>query len=304
MKRADVFTAFASLAVAVLLWLQIQPIFEPGREREFAAPLLLENRPANVVAVPTTDSVIVVASGSLAALDNLDTSAVRARIDLTNAKPGLRKFFIEVTGPTLGEVEIRPKSARVEVAIERLVSVEMPVDVVTTDAPPGDVTYSGAAIQPASVKVLGPEGRIKAVVRAKVTLDLRKLKPGATYSLPVEVLDQAGQPVPLMRTEPAEVTVSPSVQIADATRVVPVNIDWTGQLPFRRSVTDFTVSPPTVTITGPSEDVAKVTSVSSKPVALESIVSGRPIMVSLNVPRGLRAGTGSVTVIVRLKKGG
>lgn len=301
MKAENLLLGVASIIVAVLFWLQVQPLFEPGREREFAVPLRLENRPDTLVALPAAESVLVVASGTLTDLDRLDTSSVEAVVDLSRGKPGMRAFAVQVRGPMNRGIEIRPRQNKIQVTLETVKSKTLAVKVTTTDAPEGALVYQGGRVMPESVEVSGPASTLDAVTTAKVTFDLRKLKPGGTYSLPVELLDESGGAVPLMVADPPNVTLAPSVKSADIERNVPVNIEWKGQLPFGHTLQSIEITPPIVRLTGSSENIAKVAAVATEPVDLQRLKSERSMELNLVLPSGVGSETKTVQVKVTVR---
>ena len=98
-KREDMLLFAVSLVIAFALFVQLQVGLEPGKEREFEVLLSFTNLSDDITVLQAPRSVKVVASGSQQVLDALDTSKVRAVVDLSLARPGVRRYRIDVIGP-------------------------------------------------------------------------------------------------------------------------------------------------------------------------------------------------------------
>lgn len=302
MNRENVLLAIASLFIAVLMWLQVQPLYEPGREREFAVPITFENKPETLVAFPAIESVIVVASGTLADLDQLDTNTVQAVVDLSTAQAGDRNFLVQVRAPANSRLEFRPRDPRARVALEPVVTRTLPVEVTTANAPLGGLAFTSASTQPAEVRVTGPKSYMERVATARVTIDLAAVRPGLTFSIPVQVLDQEAKPVPLAVAEPTEVIVAPAVAAAAVEREVPVIADVTGTPASGYRVVSVTVSPNSIKLTGPTDQLAGVTSLRVPSIDVSQANESVTRTLRPNLPPGTSTETPIVTVTVTIRR--
>jgi YbbR domain-containing protein len=179
----------------------------------------------------------------------------------------------------------------------RVGRITKPVELQTTGLPPSELVYDAATIAPAEVLLTGPETSLAGVDRVRVTLDLTRVRPRSDFTLGVEVLDSQGRPIPLVRAEPEEVVVSPAVGSAPTRKRVVVNPIFVGQLPFGTTLDRYEIRPTQVELSGPSPDLARISTIDTEPIALDRITGEVTKTAALVVPQGLRVkGKSEVTV--------
>lgn len=302
MKRENIFFAIASVVVAILLWLQVQPMYEPGREREFAVPLKVQNLSEDLIVIEREESVLLVASGTTAELDKLDTAQVEAFVDLATAREGSNNVQVKVQSPANIDINVRARKPISTVALEAVIRVQKEVSVQGRGSADPDLLFNGATTLPDEVELIGPASYIEKVKELIVTLDLAKISPGVTESLPVQVLDHEGRPVPYMRTEPANVTVRPSVAPAQQERIVPINVQWKGSVAFGYRVEKIEVSPSQIVLKGNSTDLAGLIAIRTNPVDLSGLKRSEERTVALIIADGVSSEINSVLVKITVVK--
>lgn len=302
MKREDVMLLIASFIIAVALWFQVQPMFEPGREREFIVPLKVENKPDELAVFPSADNVTLVATGTLADLDKLDASKIVAFLDLENAEPGEAKFDVQVRGPADSNVQIMPKTSSIRVTCEFILRIERPVDIVTTGTPPDGFVLANTVANPNVVELYGPSSYVKRVKSLQATIDLTRLRPGQSLNVPVAPIDENGDPVPSTYTNPVQITVAASFSASTADREVPIIVDWTGTFAPGYQLQEITVTPERVQISGKSEDVSAITTLDTEPLKFEGLSDNREYKLKLVVPNGIMSKSQEVIVNVKVKR--
>ncbi|MCB0826555.1 MAG: hypothetical protein KDC26_10225 [Armatimonadetes bacterium] len=302
MKKENIFFAIASVVVAVLLWLQVQPMYEPGREREFAVPLKVQNLSQDLIVIDREESVLLVASGTSAELDKLDTTQVEAFVDLETAREGSNDIQIKVQAPANIDVNVRARKPVSTVALETVIREKRKVSVQGKGAADPDLLYNGATTLPDEVELIGPVSYVEKVKELVVTLDLAKISPGVTENLPVQVLDEEGRPVPYMRTEPANVTVRPSVAPAQQERIVPINVQWKGSPAFGYRVSKVEVEPSQIVLKGNSADLAGLIAIRTSPVDLSGLKRSEERTVALIIANGVSSEINSVLVKITIAK--
>lgn len=302
MKRENILLLIASLIVSVALWVQVQPMFEPGREREFSIPLTLENKPEDLAIFSAPDAVTVVASGTLAALDKLDTATVEAFVNLDRLKPGRASFAVQIRGPSNSGITFRPKVNSLQITAENVSRSVKTLSVIPSGAPPDGLAYGNAICQPAQVLISGPESYFKQVFSVQVTLDLAKARPGVSVTAPVEILDAKGNPVPSMIADPPKVTVAASFSVSVASRPVPVIVDWSGAAAAGYEITEITVNPQRVEISGETEKISSLTVIETEPLSFEGISNNKEVKAKLVIPVETKVEPMTVIVSIRVKK--
>lgn len=304
-RGGDILLFVTSLIISLLLWIQLVPQFEPNKEREFEVDLVLENRPENLIVMSSPEKFRVVASGTVEQIDNLDTTQVIAVVDLEGARSGEGSYLVNIQGPPNSKLTFTGRRTRVEIVLEPIVESTKQVDLLPSGVTSANYIYDGASIVPESVTIMGPEMYVPRVASARAVLDLSRVRPGESFSIPVELLDDQGRPVAYVTSDPSSVMITPAVGIADARKRVLVQPNWQGQLAFGYEVVDYTIEPTQVQITGASEEVAKIRTIQTEPIDISDLSEGRVFRVRLIVPADIRLeGAAEVEVRVTVRETG
>jgi YbbR domain-containing protein len=303
-RRENILLFAASLLISLVLFAQLQRSFEPNKEREFEVPLTFANQHRDITVLQAPRMVRVVASGSQGILDSIDTSRVRAVVDLAGAEPGAKAYAVEVLGPWRPGLAFSPARGIVEMHLERKLRREFDVQIFAVGTPPESYTFDGATILPERVEVSGPESVVPRVQTVRAVLDLTELMPNRSIEVVLEPLGEENRPVPLVTIEPSTVQIRPAVSIGPSRRELLVTPVFIGQPPFGHRVTGYSVSPNEIATTGESSDVSRLTTVDTEPISLDGLTSDRVFRVRLRLPEGLASTVGDeVTVTVRVRRG-
>jgi YbbR domain-containing protein len=303
-KRENVLLFAASLLISLVLFAQLQRSFVPDKEREFEVPLTFANQHRDITVLQAPRMVRVVASGSQGILDSIDTSRVRAVVDLAGAEPGAKTYAVEVLGPWRPGLSFTPARAIVEMHIERRLRKEFDVQLFAVGTPPESFTFDGATILPERVEVSGPESVVPRVRTVRAVLDLTRVMPNQSLEVLLEPLGDENLPVPLVTIEPSTVQIRPAVSIGPSRRELLVTPVFTGQPAVGYRVTGYSVSPNEIATSGESSDVSRMTTVDTEPISLEGLTSDRTFRVRLRLAEGLTSTVGDqVTVTVRVRRG-
>jgi YbbR domain-containing protein len=299
LKRDAALLFGVSLILSLALWLQVG--FQNGfvSSREFSVRLQLRGVPEDLIVTEAPRELRVVAEGSTASLDALNPEAVSAEVDLRGAAAGRRSHPVTLNVPTRPRLKFTPRATFALVTLEPVARLEQRVTVQARGTRPLDLRYDGAALEPETVEIVGPQSSIAEVRRVQATLDLAGLRPGTSFVLDVEVLDARNRPIPFVHAEPGQVTVFPAVAAAPATANVPINPVWRGHPQFGYQIVRWDMRPSQVELTGDSGALALVEKVDTEPVDLTGLNRATTRTVRLRIPAGLRA-TGGQTVRVSL----
>ncbi len=302
-KREDMLLFAAALAISVALFVQLQSGFVPDKERELDVPLTFSNRPEDMTVLQAPRTVRVLASGTQQVLDTIDSSRIRAFVDLNEAKPGVGRYRIEVTGPFRRGLTLTPVVGNAEIRLEAILKKEFEVELETSGTPPDGIAFTGATVFPSTVSVSGPESIVPQVLSVRAVFDLQNLEPNQTVEVELQALGAEGRPVPLVTLDPLRVQVSPAVEVGVSRRRLLVTPIFEGQPAVGSRVTGYSVTPNQVEVSGDSAEVSGVTTIDTEPIDLGAISTSRTFRVRLRVPNGLSlSGQNEVTVIVRVAR--
>lgn len=213
-----------AIAVAALLWLTVAG--EQVVERALRVPLELREKPEDleIVGDPPV-AVDVLVRGSSALLSRLEVGEVVAVLDLSAARPGARLFPLrtdQVKVPYGVQVaKIVPSTLAVE--IEKSSTRTIPVVPALEGDPAPGFVVGRITSEPATVRVVGPESRVKKLAEATTeTLSVTGARERIRDVVTVGVADAAVRLV-----EPQRATVIVEVLPAPVERQISrVPIRW------------------------------------------------------------------------------
>lgn len=302
MKREDVLLLIASFVIAIGLWLQVQPLFEPGHEREFFVSLQMENKPDDLFVNTPVDNVTVVASGTLADLDKLDTAKVMAYIELKNVGVGDSNVPIQIRAPADSNLQLRPKASSIRVTSEEITREQRKVKIITTGTPEDGLILANTIGNPDIVELFGPKSNMAQVKFLQVTVELSRLKPGQTVTAPVAILDAEGNPVPATFTNPARITVAASFTTSTASRSLPIIVNWEGEPATGFQIDEIIVEPDHVQITGKSEVVSTISTIETEKININGIKANKVTTIKLIPPPGVTLMSTTAAVTIKVKR--
>lgn len=299
MTRENLLMLCASFLIAVSIRVILAPDFAPGQERELDARLELQGLPQWLTVIGEPKTVRVVASGSHDSLDKLNSNTLVATVDLSGAKQGENHFTVKIPASST-RVPIVPRSPTVRLRIEKVSSKEQSIDIEASGKTPADLVYDGASIVPQYVTIVGGESFLNLVKRVRILIDLSQVRPGVSLMIPVEVLDEANRPVPYVRAEPSEVSVSPAVAAAPAVKRVLISPSWVGQPAFGFKVDSFEVKPAQLGVKGDSAKLSRLVTIETEPLNISGLRSDVTLLTRAKLPEGIET-TDSLNVRVFIK---
>lgn len=293
----------ASFLIAIGIRVALAPSLSTIKEQRFDAKLELKNLPENLIVVDEPLTVEMKATGTAQYLDQMEKSSVVASVDLTSARIGKHRYIIDTAPLSRSRVTVTPRFSMVWLDVQKVSSSEKEVDVEPSGQTLSDFVYDGASILPQRVTLVGAESILSRVKTVRVNLELKLVRPGATFMLPVEILDDANHPVPFVKARPAEVLVSPAVAAAPSVKRVLVNPTWAGQPAFGYQVLAFEVKPNQIEVRGESGLVSGIATVETDPINLTNLKSNTTIRTRVKLPTGIKATTSNeVEVLVRITR--
>ncbi len=257
-----------------------------------------------VINPPTKASVTV--KGLADTLTSVNSSSVAASFDLSKATPGPNVHANLAVRSLISGVTVQNQIVPYTLNIDRLTAVSLPVTVRTLRVTTGwFVTNKVASCPnaPCSVAFAGPstwETNLAAFADVSAPVEQN------TYDLPNQpvLLVQNGQALDLtVRTEPP-VRVDPlsvSIRIEAKTgttsrQVVLIDAQPSNGPPAGYRVTNVTINPVTVVLSGAPEALAKVTTITLPPVDLTGKTLTAVFKINIPYPDGVTGSTGVATV--------
>jgi YbbR domain-containing protein len=180
-----------SLILAIILWIFVKS--KSGGEVGLVVPLEFYRIPTNLIVTQVTDEAINVRiNGSFMQLERLPTREIRARIDLSRARPGTNSFDILPDNfnisKTLDITQISPSSFKVD--LDRVVDKVVHIKPVVKGKPARGYRVTKISVDPPYINLQGARGQLtglKEVLTEEV--DISGLKETVEVEAPLRIAD-------------------------------------------------------------------------------------------------------------------
>jgi len=283
--------AVASVAVAILLWLQVSLLSQPSKQKELEVMLGFRDLPAELTVIEGLDKVNVIAEAAPDQLDKIRTQDVTAFVDLSEAKEGRRSYRVQWTAPSKLNSLLTLKQSAVWITLARKKKISKQVEVIRlkTIAPGLVSDPTNDLVEPAEVTIEGAEDAVNRVSKAVVLLDMSQVRINGVYQADVELRDEEGKPIKAedgkqikdMTVEPKSVKVRVAVSAAPTSRALLVVPEWVGEPPFGYRVIGYKIQPTQVMVDGVPEAVNAQTTIRTEPIDLKNLRANTTATVKL-----------------------
>ncbi len=298
--------AIFSLVLAFAIWFLVEDVENPRIEAtvpgedQSAIRVEVVNAPPGLIVREVTPirALVEAREGEVDDLRAADFSAV---VDASDVRAGdVRSLPVTVTTDRRDVRVVRPEPGTVEVSVVPTVSRELPVTVVITGELPSGFRQGLPEVVPPFVTITGREGLVESVDQVQATVSIAGLQTTQTFNVELAPRTSDGSRVTVtLPRNRARVTVP--VEEALLTRQIAVLGRATGRPARGYTVTDVSVSPSPVEVTGPREIVERLTAF----VVDDADVSGAIAQVierrELDPPAGLTAAVETVFITVTIE---
>ncbi|HEX2910938.1 MAG TPA: CdaR family protein [Chloroflexia bacterium] len=288
-----------SIGLAVIVWGYVMATQFPERTSPPYEVNLVEPvpPPANLVMVPLPDqptSVRVTVWGQADLVSTISPTQIRPYLDLSGYKQA-GTYNVEVKlkpGSIPADLNSKIEPKTISVLLENHVEKSIPVKIVREGEVNPDYYLEGdIKASPSQVSVSGPESDVNQVNQAIVRVNLSNRVGNLGASLPVQLADNGGAPLPAnnnLTVTPGVVNVSATINYKLGTRTVPVRVVTSGN-PADGYIAGTAKSDPTlVTISsGDGDLLGKVNYVETEPVDISGSTSDVTRTVTLKPPQNV-----------------
>lgn len=180
-----------SLILAIILWVFVKS--KSGGELGLVVPLEFYRVPPNLIVTQVTDEAINVRiNGSFMQLQRLPARQVRARIDLSRARPGTNSFDILPDNFNISKgldiTQISPSSVKVE--LDRVMDKMVHVEPVVRGTPARGYHVTKISVDPPYINLQGARSQLadlKEVLTEEV--DISNIKDTVAVEVPLRIAD-------------------------------------------------------------------------------------------------------------------
>jgi YbbR domain-containing protein len=270
--------------------------------------------PTNVVVVNPTTVVQVPVAGFRNDVARYEQTTAGVTVDLSRAQPGRNQVYLARPRTDIQGLTFRQSAIAITLDIEPLKSVQLDVEVRTPNKVPGisvvpNQTYAtcGNANDRCQVLVTGPASvldNLRAYVAYDVPITTTSTASSPNQPVMFELnshtidLNKSPQTIPQIQWSPENVNVQVTTQGGTQTKMVPVSVRVQGTQPCGYQISGVDVTPTQVTINGPADAVARITSVPLDPIPLGGLTINEKFPRSVVPGPGVSADPSQVVVAV------
>lgn len=280
-----------AIMLAILLWGWVTTQDDPEIERPFMAitPAII-NKADNLVIIDEAKipSITVTVRGPRSELNRLTTLDLPVEIDLGEIKSPT-SANIQVNARVVGHRGVRVTGIAPEtvaISADLLVSKTFTLEI-EKGQPILPYSVGNVDPNPKQIEVRGPQSQINQIARVVLPVSLGDRRDNFEAPVTPEARDTSGARINGVTLEPGSVTATVTVERIGRTVSVVPNIQGTPADGYR--VGNPRISPPSITIDGPSDLLAQLIVISTVPIDVSGKREAFSVYdVALNLPAGTR----------------
>ncbi len=292
-----------SVIVAIFIWIQATSNQANFSLRPLASiPVATNNlNPHLTVMSVTPSNVSVEIKGPPSAVGSVSLAQVQAFVNLSQLKgPGTRSLKVSVAVPA-NVVVYRVTPARVDVTVAKIVQQKVAVALKVGGLTADGYEMAGYTSSLKQATISGPTGALKEVAAVTGTVSLGSRSHSFTADVVLHAVNNAGKVVPRVQVNPATDAVNVIIKPRPPQKVLPVVTQLTGQVASGYKISQITVYPSSVTVSGSTKSLAGLTRLDTIPInvtgATKTITEAVPVV----VPKGTRlVNSGEVQVTITI----
>ena len=299
--QKDSVVRVVALVFAFAMWLFVINENNPTDIRTITVMPELRNVPTGFVLTGDLKPVSIRLRGRRNDLYASSSPEIVVYVDLSAAEEGEGTFPVELTplADNLQVVQVTPRET--EIVLEAIVQKQLPVELIRRGTPATSYAAGEPVLNPVQIIIEGPRSRVANASRAIVRLDTEGVKENLQVSVPIQVLDNKGAPAAEgLKIKPEVIEVSLPVARLPA-KIVSIEPQITGEPGEGYRISQLTVEPSTVVISGLAAVLAEVTSVSTLPLDITGLTTSQKTELRVALPQEVRSEVEWVHVTVNVE---
>lgn len=255
-----------AVVIAIVFWLVIVNLEDPEKTKQFTIKVemlnaeVLEEQGMTYEVVDSSDIIVFTVSGQRSIVERLTVEDFSATANLENME-NLSQVPITVTAKKYAQnITITKRSQYVEVFVENIESVTVPVVVEPVGEVPEGFLLSDYTASQDTIRLTGPESLIETVDRAVAWVDVTALEADAVAKVDLALYDAEDNVVAADRITMSNSVVTVSVGVLERT-TVPVIYEVNGTPGEGYRITDVAGAINQVSIVGKSGTIDRIHSI-------------------------------------------
>jgi YbbR domain-containing protein len=280
-----------SIVLAIMVWFVAVQEQNPPTEADYVPSIHLEveNIPAGTIIFgDIPDRVNLRLRAPQSSWDALSPTKFRAWIDLANLPPGLHDVPVQVEVSDRSVVVVEKRPSTINVRLEALSDVQVPVNVDVVDAAPLGYIARTPVVDPITATVSGPASIVNQVNKVWAEVYLRGAKETVERSVDLSARDINGNMLSRVTIVPPKARVTIPVEQRFGYRDVSIRVVITGEVASGYWISNIVVDPSTVTVVGGPSALNKIPGfVETSEVDVSNATEDITERVALTLPPGV-----------------
>ncbi|MBI3160997.1 MAG: hypothetical protein HYZ23_00730 [Chloroflexi bacterium] len=294
-----------ALALAIAVWVAAVTSADPDETRVLSSPVPIQIKgqdPALIInsEIPSTVEMTLRAPRSVWDMLRADPQLIQAILDLSGLSSGEHSvgLQIQIDARPVQIVSVAPRT--VTFTLESLSTKTVRVDLDLSGEAAIGYQVGSASLEPGEIVIVGAESQVTKVARAQVAVNMAGIRQSYDQTLPVQILDENGEPVNGVSVSPESIRVVLPVSQQGGYRDVAVKVIVAGRVASGYRLTDISVFPPIVTVfAGDPQLVNDLPGVvETEPLSLQNVQEDINTRLALNLPEGVSI-VGEQTVLIQ-----
>jgi YbbR domain-containing protein len=284
------FAKAVALLLAMMMWMVVNLETEPSPTTEASQPVfidgvnlhvLYDSDRYEVVKQPRTVKVALESNNPFYRHNFVPPDTYEVYVDVRHLGKGTHRVPVQYRGfPEEARVGIIPNIVEITLEEKKTVEREVSVELLGQVAP--GYKAGEPIVKPFRVLVRVPESQVDDVAVVEAPVDLEGATSSIKKTVPLRVVDKAGNVI--QRAEVIPLTVEVNVPVTSPFVKVPIKLNLTNELPDGYSLASVDMNVEEVTVYGPKEviDALKASTYPGPEIDLRSITSDR--LLELKIP--------------------
>lgn len=287
--RSNLFYRLSSVVLAIFLMFYVHSLENPNSEKTFySVNLAFNNQPSDLILSGEPKTVDIRIKGTRNLVNNTSSKDIKAWVDLAEAKAGKSVYKVQYSLPDGIEIAwVKPGT--MELYLDEIGSKTVALKYTTANAVESGFGNFEPVVEPSQVQVSGPKLLLEKISHAVVNIDLTGLKTNFEGELPIQLVDQEGNPVQdaMISLSQDKAKVQVAVTENMSSKSVPVRPALSGEIQKNWMVSSVEVVPTTVRITGSFDIIKDIEYLTTQPLDLTQLTASFSGKLALVVPEGV-----------------
>jgi YbbR domain-containing protein len=288
--KSDITIKIGAVLIAILFWVYVYNNSNPFTSRTFSnIPLKIENEAfladnGYIIKNKYKSSIDITIRGRQDAVNNVQSGDFEAILDFSKIK-SLDDKTLAIDGPYCNQKDVvieSPQSPTIDIQLARKVSNSFTVQLVNNITMKPGYKILKTTVNPDKITINDEEDLIKSIASIKAVLDTNNLDRSLSEQVVCRVYNGDGKEINGISRS---LNVDVSVEVA---KEVPVTLVTKGKPSADFIETMRQVTPQTVLITGPADQLAKITDIKTEPLDIENLSRNLNAAPVIKLPAGIK----------------